>query len=144
MQPAAVLRELGPVEQQQVDNVVHALSALGTHGESMAEVVHDARNMVTALELYCELLQEPGVLASPFLHFGDELQLVAAAGRRLLDKLIDIQKVGAPLHGKTLLDDKIHLPRVQSDLWPISARNSLFAHGYSAGRLSSTQVTWTT
>ena len=32
-------------------------------GESLAEVAHDARNMVTALALYCDLLEEPGVLA---------------------------------------------------------------------------------
>jgi hypothetical protein len=117
MQSASVLRELGPVEQHQFDNVVHTLSVLGTHGESLAEVVHDARNMVTALDLYCDLLQEPGVLAGPFVHYGDELRLVAAASRRLLDKLVSVQQVGAPV------DSKTHLPRVHPDLWPVSAEN---------------------
>ncbi len=55
--------------------------------ETLAEVAHDARNMVTALGLYCELLQEPGVLAIPYLHYGKELMLLAAASRRLADKL---------------------------------------------------------
>ena len=32
--------------------------------ESLAEVAHDARNMVTALGLYCDLLEEPGVLTA--------------------------------------------------------------------------------
>jgi hypothetical protein len=31
---------------------------------NLAEVAHDARNMVTALGLYCDLLEEPGVLAT--------------------------------------------------------------------------------
>jgi signal transduction histidine kinase len=56
-------------------------------GETVAEVAHDARNMVTALALYCDLLMEPGVLAEPFRHYGSELRLVAAASRRLVEKL---------------------------------------------------------
>jgi two-component sensor histidine kinase len=44
--------------------------------------------MVTALGLYCDLLEEPGVLAAPFTHYGTELRLVAAASRRLVEKLV--------------------------------------------------------
>jgi signal transduction histidine kinase len=44
--------------------------------------------MVTALGLYCDLLEEPGVLANPFTHYGSELRLVAAASRRLVEKLV--------------------------------------------------------
>jgi len=58
--------------------------------ESLAEVAHDARNMVTALGLYCDLLQEPGVLTAPFAHYGSELGLVAMASRRLVEKLVAI------------------------------------------------------
>jgi signal transduction histidine kinase len=57
-------------------------------GHSLAELAHDARNMVTALALYCDLLEEPGVLASPFRHYGNELRLVTAASRRLIEKLV--------------------------------------------------------
>jgi signal transduction histidine kinase len=46
--------------------------------------------MVTALALYCDLLEEPGVLATPFLHYGSELRLVAAASRRLVEKLVSL------------------------------------------------------
>ena len=46
--------------------------------------------MVTALGLYCDLLEEPGVLATPFMHYGHELRLVAAASRRLVEKLVAI------------------------------------------------------
>lgn len=81
------LPQLGESEQKRVDQVVETLTTLGAHGENVAEVAHDARNMVTALDLYCDLLQEPGVLAPSFAHYGGELRLVAAASRRLVDKL---------------------------------------------------------
>jgi signal transduction histidine kinase len=76
-----------------VEAVVETLAALGSRGESVAEVAHDARNMVTALGLYCDLLEEPGVLANPFSHYGSELRLVAAASRRLVEKLVALDTV---------------------------------------------------
>ncbi len=74
--------------QKRVEAVVETLASLRCEGESVAEVAHDARNMVTALGLYCDLLEEPGVLAAPFSHYGTELRLVAAASRRLVEKLV--------------------------------------------------------
>ncbi len=76
--------------RKRVETVVETLATLGSRGESLAEVAHDARNMVTALGLYCDLLEEPGVLATPFAHYGNELRLVASASRRLVEKLVAI------------------------------------------------------
>ena len=90
MQQVEELSEIGATEQQQVDKVVEVLSTLANHGENVAEIAHDARNMVTALDLYCDLLQEPGVLAAPFKHYSGELRLVAAASRRLVEKLVSV------------------------------------------------------
>ena len=87
MHQVGQLAELEQPEQKRVENVVATLSALSERGETVAEIAHDARNMVTALDLYCDLLQQPGVLAEPFLHYGGELRLVAAASRRLVEKL---------------------------------------------------------
>lgn len=81
------LPELDYEEQKRADKVVATLTMLGNQGESVAEIAHDARNMVTALDLYCDLLRQPGVLAEPFVHYGGELRLVAAASRRLVEKL---------------------------------------------------------
>ena len=50
-------------ERRRVEAVVETLANLRNGGESLAEVAHDARNMVTALGLYCDLLEEPGVLS---------------------------------------------------------------------------------
>ena len=76
------------MERKRVETVVETLTNLRSGGETLAEVAHDARNMVTALGLYCDLLEEPGVLASPYLHYVGELRLVATASRRLVEKLV--------------------------------------------------------
>ena len=81
---------LAGIERARVEAVVETLANLRGQGESLAEVAHDARNMVTALGLYCDLLEEPGVLNPPFLHYGKELRLVATASRRLVEKLLSL------------------------------------------------------
>jgi signal transduction histidine kinase len=83
-------------ERRRVEAVVQTLANLRGGGESMVELAHDARNMVTALGLYCDLLEEPGVLAAPFSHYGNELRLVAAASRRLVEKLVTLDARQAP------------------------------------------------
>ena len=115
MQQVEELTELGPTEQRQVNKVVEVLSTLASQGESLAEIAHDARNMVTALDLYCDLLQVPGVLGTPFLHYGGELRLVAAASRRLVEKLVTVGSAEAPAAAATSKDT------VNTELWPASA-----------------------
>lgn len=70
-------------------------SATAQSGERLAEVAHDARNMVTALGLYCDLLKEPGVLSPDYGHYGDELQILASASRRVVEKLMALNGQGA-------------------------------------------------
>jgi signal transduction histidine kinase len=84
------------VERRRVEKVVETLATLGSRGESLSEVAHDARNMVTALGLYCDLLEEPGVLAVAFTHYAHELRLVAAASRRLVEKLVSLDANAFP------------------------------------------------
>lgn len=118
MQQIEELSAIGVTEQQQVDKVVEVLSTLGNHGENVAEIAHDARNMVTALDLYCDLLQEPGVLAAPFAHYGGELRLVAAASRRLVEKLVCTNPAETPE------DAEAGEATVNPDLWPVSAKKT--------------------
>ncbi len=96
MQQTERLAGPGRAERKRVEAVVETLATLRGEGESLAEVAHDARNMVTALGLYCDLLEEPGVLAAPFLHYGSELRLVAAASRRLVERLLVLDAREAP------------------------------------------------
>ena len=73
---------------KQALTVIEALSGSGRRVESLAEVAHDARNMVAALGIYCDLLEEPGVLTRHFAHYAGELRLVASASNRLVEKLV--------------------------------------------------------
>jgi len=68
MQQIEELKNLGATEQKNANPVEEVLTTLGRHSEKVAEIAHDARNVVTALDLYCDLLEEPGVLATPFAH----------------------------------------------------------------------------
>ena len=53
----------------------------------LAGVSHELRNLLTALNLYSELLAEPGVLANPHCHMAEEIRLIANAGKSLLDRM---------------------------------------------------------
>lgn len=112
MQQMELATELGGAERKRVEAVVETLATLRSRGESLAAVAHDARNMVTALGLYCDLLDEPGVLATPFLHYGNELRLVAAASRRLVEKLVamDSREAPVPFPAKAAVPDMERLP----------------------------------
>jgi len=93
------------VERRRVEKVVETLATLRSRGESLSEVAHDARNMVTALALYCDLLDEPGVLTNSYTHYAQELRLVSAASRRLVEKLVALDAGVAPDASlKSLLD----------------------------------------
>jgi signal transduction histidine kinase len=61
-------------------------STAGTEG--LREVAHEVRNMVAALGLYCDLLETPGVLAPAYQHYGNELKMVVATGRRLVERMV--------------------------------------------------------
>lgn len=89
-------------ERRRVRAVVETLARTPQPGCSAAEVAHDARNMVTALELYCDLLGEPVVLSTDFFHYASELKLVASASRRLVEKLmlLDGWETGAGAGGR--------------------------------------------
>ncbi len=79
---------MGGAERKRMEAVIETLANLRSRGESLAELAHDARNMVTALGLYCDLLEEPGVLPFPYAHYGSELRLVAAASRSLVERMV--------------------------------------------------------
>jgi len=74
--------------RKRVETVVETLASLHGESDSLAAVAHDTRNMVAALGLYCDLLEEPGVLTPSFHHYAGELRLVATASRRLVEKLL--------------------------------------------------------
>ena len=105
----------GGTGRKRVEDVVGTLADLRSEGENLAELAHDARNMVTALELYCDLLQEPGVLATAYVHYGNELRLVSAASRTLVEKLMTLDPQRAAAAGPARVEQLVPGDGVQRD-----------------------------
>ncbi len=53
----------------------------------VAGLAHDARNLFSAIHLYCELLAIPGVLAPGLGHYAQDLRRVGETGARLIEAL---------------------------------------------------------
>ena len=116
MQTMELTTASGRIKRNRADAAVQTLANTRNRGDSPAELAHDARNMVTALALYCDLLEEPGVLAQSFQHYGGELRLVVAASRRLVEKLalLDSREVAGcasdrPLNSRDRVSDSASL-----------------------------------
>jgi signal transduction histidine kinase len=116
MKTGSAERKQNTADRKRVETVVETLATLRGRSETLSEVAHDARNMVTALGLYCDLLDEPGVLATPFMHYGQELKLVAAASRRLVEKIVAIDA-----HRETIPSALANAPLAGS---PVQTSNS--------------------
>jgi two-component sensor histidine kinase len=77
--------------------------------------------MVAALSVYCDLLEEPGVLSRAFAHYGSELRLVTAASRRLVEKLMALDGSAIESSGSTAVLDSepgLWLRDPQPKRWP--------------------------
>lgn len=57
-------------------------------------LAHDARNLVTALRLDAELLQEPGVLAPEHAHYAQQIAATGEAAAALVRKLAELARAG--------------------------------------------------
>lgn len=57
------------------------------YGGETRELRHDARNLISALSLYCDLLAAPGVLAPGFGCYAEDLRRLAASGAGLIEAL---------------------------------------------------------
>jgi len=51
-------------------------------------LLHDARNLMGTLGLYCDLLERPGVLKLEHLHYAAEVRLVGVQSGDLLERLV--------------------------------------------------------
>lgn len=55
--------------------------------ENMDRLAHDARNILSTLMLYCDLLAEPGVLGKGHAHYAGELCGIARTANQILEKM---------------------------------------------------------
>ena len=53
-----------------------------------AGLAHDARNLLAAMDIYCELLKAPGVLDAEHRHLADELLLLRDSSSSLVDRML--------------------------------------------------------
>jgi signal transduction histidine kinase len=79
--------------EQSLPSLVMVRAEAGSRStvNDLAGIAHDACNMLTALGLYCELLDEPGVLRPAHRHYVDELRMVAASGKKLVERLTGLR-----------------------------------------------------
>jgi signal transduction histidine kinase len=78
--------------------------------ETIDGLAHDARNILSGLMLYCELLASPGVLATPHSHYAKDLEGIAKNASRLLEKILEkiLDRAAAPQNRSTV--DELALP----------------------------------
>lgn len=84
--------------------------------ERFDQLAHDARNVLSALRLYCDLLAEPGVLTQDHGHYAEELQAVTETASRLVERLAAPRRArsrrSAPkLHQNSSPDASASLPK---------------------------------
>jgi signal transduction histidine kinase len=68
---------------------------------ALAGIAHDARNLVTALNLCADLMAEPGVLAADHAHLADDVRSIADASGHLMRRLTALSRT-ATLAGQSL------------------------------------------
>ena len=62
-------------------------TTLPSHAESIHQLAHDARNVVSGLMLYCELLAAPGVLSKSHTHYAQDLQTIVQSVAQILERM---------------------------------------------------------
>jgi signal transduction histidine kinase len=68
-------------------------SPAGPQSHSVSDTIdrlaHDARNILSGLSLYSELLAAPGVLTQPHAHYAQELEGIAESAAQILDRILE-------------------------------------------------------
>ncbi len=96
--------------------------------EPFDQLAHDARNILSALRLYCDLLAEPDVLTTQHLHYAQELHAVVETASRLVERLAAPRRGGSRRGGSRregisppAANARVVRPKVErgpADSWP--------------------------
>lgn len=73
------------------------LHASKTSAETLDGLAHDARNVISGLMLYCELLSTPGVLNKNHGHYAHDLETIVSRANRMLDRIAESAAASQPL-----------------------------------------------
>jgi signal transduction histidine kinase len=74
--------------------------------ESFDQLAHDARNVLSALKLYGDLLSEPGVLSEGHRHYAQELQAISETAMRLVEGLASPRRTVASTVASAVASDQ--------------------------------------
>ena len=86
--PATTILPSSLLDNSFLQSVHPTQSAPPSIAQYSAGLAHDARNMLAAMDIYCELLSTPGVLKPEHQHFLSELRLLRDSSGQLLDRLL--------------------------------------------------------
>ncbi|MBV8436138.1 MAG: hypothetical protein JOY95_01335, partial [Silvibacterium sp.] len=97
----------GPVVIDSKDGSADRLARKGRRStpmlqpEGFDQLAHDARNVLSTLRLYCELLAEPGVLTAGNGHYAQELGAISDTASKLVERLSASRRAGLERGDKT-------------------------------------------
>jgi len=74
----------------------HSSTAITDAPADRAGLAHDARNLLGALNLYCDLLELPGVIAAEFAGYTGELRLLGQRSGVMIDRLLACEPLPSP------------------------------------------------
>jgi len=100
--PMAILAS--PVMQTRPRTLRGTADVPGQTGEGVAQgagLLHDTRNLLGALGLYCDLLSRPNVLKPEHRHYAEELRLVFLRSRSMMERLLASPAQPSGAAGKT-------------------------------------------
>lgn len=90
-----------------------------THSDTLNGLMHDARNIMSGLMLYCELLSMPGVLNENHSHYAQDLESIVNRANRMIEKIAETAIASQPLPAST----SVPLPTV-----PVAAADDELRH----------------
>jgi signal transduction histidine kinase len=93
-EPLNFLRGIG-LEQHAPPDGENASFPASTAAEEDEGLLHDARNLIGAVGLYCDLLAMPHVLRPEHRHYADELRLLGERSAAMIERLIERRAGGA-------------------------------------------------
>jgi signal transduction histidine kinase len=80
-----------PIRSAVPTGSIKAVGGSAPGGPDVAQgegLLHDARNLMGALGLYCDLLALPGVLKPEHVHYADDLRLLGVRSAALMERLV--------------------------------------------------------
>jgi signal transduction histidine kinase len=115
-----------PVTRKRRVSSAHSGGAISAKVSVSATLTHDARNVLAALQLYCELLAEPGVLTPDNQHFAAELRALISANATLVERLAANATIG-PHHDSYPCSFPVPAVGIENISVEVSAMSALLA-----------------